>query len=329
MEEIRPHTAARVGPYVVERVLGEGGMGVVHLARSRDGRQVAVQVARAELARDPGFRERFRVEAESARRVGGFRTAPVVDADANADAPWLATAHVPGPTLAELLAVQGPLDEARLRDLGAALAEALRDIHACGLVHRDLKPGNVVMAADGPRVLGVGIARAVENSRLTMTGAGLGTPGFLAPEQVEGLDVTGAADVFALGAVLVAAAGGTAFGDGTAMALMYRSVHQDADVSAVPVSLRPVVGSCLAREPRQRPAPETLREAFAAGPPPAPTPAPPSAPPPGYAPVAVPPPPPYTPPAPGGLPPGPAPRAGVPPLRAVVRNNAGRGGARG
>ncbi|MFD7817320.1 serine/threonine-protein kinase [Streptomyces sp. NPDC059785] len=254
----------QVGPYTVERALGEGDMGVVYLARSRGGRPVAVKVAHAELARDPAFRERFRAEVQAARSVGGFHTASVVDADPDAEPPWLATAYIPGPTLAAQLAEQGPMHEARLRGLGAALAEALQAIHACGLVHRDLKPGNIIMAADGPRVLDFGIARAVEDSRLTMTGTGIGTPGFLAPEQAEGLDVTGAADVFALGAVLVAAAGGSAFGGGTPMALMYRSVHHDADVSAVPAALRPVVTACLAKSPAQRPTPEQLLEQLTA-----------------------------------------------------------------
>ncbi|MEU6391721.1 serine/threonine-protein kinase [Streptomyces sp. NPDC046939] len=262
-DEAQPGVGMRVGPYMVQRALGEGGMGAVYLALSRGGRPVAVKVAHAELARDSAFRERFRAEVEAARRLGGFHTAPVVDADPDAERPWLATAYIPGPTLAGLLAEQGPMDDARLRGLGAALAEALQAIHACGLVHRDLKPGNIIMATDGPRVLDFGIARAVEHSRLTMTGTGIGTPGFLAPEQAEGLEVTGAADVFALGAVLVAAAGGSAFGGGTPMALMYRSVHHDADVSAVPSALRPIVTSCLAKTPAERPTPEQVLEALA------------------------------------------------------------------
>ncbi|MFF5406860.1 serine/threonine-protein kinase [Streptomyces misionensis] len=325
MEETEPHAVTHVGPYTVERVLGEGGMGVVHLARSRGGRQVAVKVARSELARDPGFRERFRAEVEAARRVGGFHTAPVVDADPDADTPWLATAYIAGPTLAELLTTHGPMDEARLRALGAALAEALGAIHACGLVHRDLKPGNIIMAADGPRVLDFGIARAVENSRLTMTGTGMGTPGFLAPEQAEGLDVTGAADVFALGAVLVAAAGGKPFGDGTPMALMYRSVHHEADVTAVPGPLRPIVQSCLAKDPGLRPSPALLLDALTAAPPPLPAPPPPAS----YVPTAVPPPPPYAPHTPTACSPQAAPGPQEPEFLAMDRKNAVLADARG
>ncbi|MDX6352706.1 MAG: eukaryotic-like serine/threonine-protein kinase [Streptomyces sp.] len=276
-----------IGTYAVERKLGEGGMGVVYLARSRGGRAVAVKVARPELAGDSSFRERFRAEVDAARRVGGFHTAPVVDADPDAEAPWLATAYVPGPTLSQLLASQGPMAEEQLRGLGAALAEALQAIHACGLVHRDLKPGNIIMAEDGPRVLDFGIARAVENTRLTTTGTAFGTPGFLAPEQAEGREVDSAADVFALGAVLVAAAGGSAFGGGTPISLMYRSVHQEADVSAVPEALRPLVAACLDKDPGRRPDTERLLEHFAVATTPA-APVPPAVPPqPTYAPTVT------------------------------------------
>ncbi|WP_369146215.1 serine/threonine-protein kinase [Streptomyces sp. R44] len=252
-----------IGRYVIEHKLGEGGMGTVYLARSRGGRAVAVKVARPELASDPSFRARFRAEVAAARQVGGFHTAQVVDADPEAEAPWLATAYIPGPTLSGLLTAQGPMDEARLRSLGAALAEALEAIHACGLVHRDLKPGNIVMAADGPRVLDFGIARAVESTRLTATGSAFGTPGYLAPEQALGEEVTGAADVFALGAVLVAAAGGRPFGDGTPMGLMYRSVHEAPDLGAVPQALRDLVGRCLAKDPAERPTPDAIMDELA------------------------------------------------------------------
>jgi predicted Ser/Thr protein kinase len=252
----------RIGQYVVERELGAGGMGTVYLARSRGGRSVAVKVARPELAADPHFRARFRAEVEAARRVGGFHTAPVVDADPDAAAPWLATAYIAGPTLSGLLAERGSMGEPEIRLLGAALAEALQAIHACGLIHRDLKPGNIIMADDGPRVLDFGIARAVESTRLTSTGAAFGTPGYLAPEQAQGLEVGSAADVFALGVVLVAAAGGSAFGEGTPMGLMYRSVHEAPDLSALPEGIRATVADCLAKDPAQRPTLERLLDVF-------------------------------------------------------------------
>ncbi|QES17330.1 serine/threonine protein kinase [Streptomyces venezuelae] len=254
-----------IGRYVIEHKLGEGGMGTVYLARSRGGRAVAVKVARPELAADPSFRARFRAEVAAARQVGGFHTAQVVDADPDAEAPWLATAYIPGPTLSALVTADGPMDEARLRSLGAALAEALEAIHACGLVHRDLKPGNIVMAPDGPRVLDFGIARALESTRLTATGSAFGTPGYLAPEQALGEEVTGAADVFALGAVLVAAAGGRPFGDGTPMGLMYRAVHEAPDLASVPEPLRELVGRCLAKDPADRPTPEQILDELGEG----------------------------------------------------------------
>ncbi|MEU9462409.1 serine/threonine-protein kinase [Streptomyces sp. NPDC048312] len=247
-----------IGPYVIVRELGSGGMGSVYLARSRAGRAVAIKVIRAEYAADPEFRRRFRREVEAAGKVGGFHTAAVVDADADAPQPWMASAYIEGPTLAEEVARHGSLDERRLWALAAALAEALQAIHACGLVHRDLKPGNIVLTEDGPRVLDFGIARAVEGTRLTADRAAIGTPGFIAPEQAQGLEVTGACDMFALGAVLVAAAGGSAFGEGQVYGLLYRAVHEDADVSAVPADLRPLVVDCLRKEPGLRPTPEEL-----------------------------------------------------------------------
>ncbi|MFD7770253.1 serine/threonine-protein kinase [Streptomyces sp. NPDC059787] len=251
-------TGARIGDYSIERKLGSGGMGSVYLGRSRSGRAVAIKVIRPEYAADPRFRDRFRKEVEAARRVGGFHTAAVVDADPDAAQPWMASAYVKGPTLAEAVARRGPLDEAGLRSLAAALAEALEAIHGCGLVHRDLKPGNIILAEDGPRVLDFGIAQALEGTRLTVDGAAVGTPGFIAPEQVLGRAITGACDVFALGAVLVAAAGGSAFGEGSPYGLMYRAVHDTPDVTALPAALRPLAEACLRKEPEQRPSPRRL-----------------------------------------------------------------------
>ncbi|MEV7283837.1 serine/threonine-protein kinase [Streptomyces sp. NPDC093252] len=253
----------RIGSYAVVRELGAGGMGTVYLARSRGGRLLAVKVARPELASDPDFRARFRAEVEAARRVGGFHTAQVVDADPDGEPPWLATAYLPGPTLAHVIrSSEHPLPAPELRQLGAALAEALQAVHGCGLVHRDLKPANIIMAPDGPRVVDFGIARAVESTRLTTTGHTFGTPGYLAPEQAEGREVTGAADVFALGAVLVAAAGGSAFGAGTPMMLMYRSVHSPPNLSPLPKDLRGIIAACLEKNPAHRPTPENLLDAF-------------------------------------------------------------------
>ncbi|MER5433165.1 serine/threonine-protein kinase [Streptomyces sp. NPDC002588] len=244
---------ARIGDYAIERELGSGGMGSVYLARSRSGRAVAIKVIRPEYAADPRYRDRFRKEVEAARRVGGFHTAAIVDADPDAPLPWMASAYIKGPTLADEIDKSGGLDEPRLWTLAAALAEALVAIHSCGLVHRDLKPGNIVLADDGPRVLDFGIARITDGQMLTSAGLMIGTLGFLSPEQVRGTTVTGASDVFNLGAVLVAAAGGSAFGQGTLDTMTYRALHEEADLSAVPETLRPVVEACLRKDPEQRP----------------------------------------------------------------------------
>ncbi|MDT0269575.1 protein kinase [Streptomyces sp. DSM 44915] len=256
--ETRPE---RIGGYVIERRLGSGGMGVVHLARSVAGRQLAIKVIRREYAENPGFRARFRREVEAARRVSGAFTAPVVDADPDGDPPWLATLYVPGGSLTERVDRQGPLGAREAAGVGAELAEALLDIHRCGLVHRDLKPGNVLLAEDGVRVIDFGISRALGDShRLTEDGAVLGSPPFMAPEQLSGDgEVTAAADVFALGAVVAyAVTGHSPFDSGRGLgddplAVAYRVVHEEPELSDVPPALRDLVRLCLAKDPEERP----------------------------------------------------------------------------
>ncbi|MFJ3727980.1 protein kinase [Streptomyces sp. NPDC090045] len=262
MRGLDPDDPAVVGPYALTGRLGEGGMGRVYQGRSPGGRLVAVKVARRDLAADAAFRSRFRSEVEAARRVGGFHTAQVVDADPDADPPWMVTAFVQGRTLDVAIAQDGPMDEDGLRALAAALAEALGAIHACGLVHRDLKPSNIIMSGDGPRVVDFGIARALDETRLTQTSVVVGTAGFLAPEQISGGVIGPACDVFALGAVLVHAAGGRAFGEGSHLGLMYRAVHDAPDLSTVPGPLRRLVEACLAKAPADRPEPAGLLEAL-------------------------------------------------------------------
>ncbi|MFB8241255.1 protein kinase [Kitasatospora purpeofusca] len=243
-----------VGPYRLLARLGGGGMGRVFLGRSPGGLTVAVKLVRPELAEDARFRRRFAQEIEAARRVGGFYTAQVVDADAEADPPWMVTSYIPGPSLGEVVARHGALPVATVSVLGAGLAEGLAAIHACSLVHRDLKPGNVVLAEDGPRVIDFGIARALDaTSGLTGTTV-IGTPGFMSPEQILRNPATPASDVFSLGAVLAhAATGRPPFGEGPTEAVVYHVVHEEPDLAGLPPVLAPLVRSCLAKDPKQRP----------------------------------------------------------------------------
>ncbi|MFF6783762.1 ABC transporter substrate-binding protein [Streptomyces sp. NPDC012510] len=238
--------------------LGAGGMGVVYLARTTDGTLAALKVIRAEYAAEPSFRERFRREARLARGLTGRWLVPVTAADAEAREPWLATAFVPGPSLAEAVDGYGPLPPYAVATLGARLAEALTEVHAAGLVHRDVKPGNVLLALDGPRLIDFGIARATGATALTEPGAVVGTPGYLAPEQVRaGGGAVPASDVFALGCVLAyAATGRRPFGTGNPAAVLYRTVHEEPDLvgfdSLLP-PLRTAITRCLAKDPADRP----------------------------------------------------------------------------
>ncbi|MFI8949033.1 PQQ-binding-like beta-propeller repeat protein [Streptomyces sp. NPDC053750] len=252
----------RVGPYRIVGRLGSGGMGRVYLARSPGGRATAVKVVHEELAEDPAFRRRFGREVASARRVTGPFTAPVVDADPDADLPWLATAHVPGVALGAAVATHGVWPERFVRALGSGLAEALEAIHRADVVHRDLKPSNVLLAPDGPRVIDFGISVAADDTKLTTTGAVVGSPGYLPPEQLIGREVGPAGDVFALGALLAYATTGTgAFGGGPAYSVNYRVVHEDPDLEGLPEGLAEVVARCLAKDPQRRPGvPELIGE---------------------------------------------------------------------
>ncbi|MFD4599150.1 protein kinase [Streptomyces sp. NPDC058464] len=261
MAALEPGDPRSVGEYQLLRRLGAGGMGRVYLGRSPGGRAVAVKVVHAELvAGQPEFRSRFRREVEAAGKVSGAFTAPVVDADPDAPLPWLVTSYIAGPSLQEAVAEQGPLPAASVLALAAGLAEALTSIHAAQLVHRDLKPSNVLLAEDGPRVIDFGIARSVESATITRAGLMVGSPGFMSPEQVAGGEVTGASDVFALGAVLTyAATGGNPFGDGPTPALLYRVVHDEPDIGAVTdPDLAALIAHCLAKDPADRPTPREI-----------------------------------------------------------------------
>ncbi|MFF3004944.1 serine/threonine-protein kinase [Kitasatospora sp. NPDC057940] len=261
-QALSPDDPREVGGYRLCARLGAGGMGLVYLAYTPGGRPVALKVVRPELAEDPEFRHRFAQEVASARRIHGLYTAQVVDAGTDAATPWLATTFVPGPSLQQVVQHHGPLPERTVLLLLAGIAEALQAIHAAGVVHRDLKPGNVLVAADGPRVIDFGIARAADASPLTGIGLRIGSPGFMAPEQALGLSAAPATDVFALGALIAYVGSGTPpFGDGPEPASLYRAVHEEPDLSQLPPGLHELVRLCLAKRPEDRPGTAELIEA--------------------------------------------------------------------
>ncbi|WP_446223654.1 protein kinase domain-containing protein [Nocardia sp. IBHARD005] len=258
MQPLDPNDPRRIGDYRLLGVLGAGGMGKVYLGRNPGGRTVAVKVIRPDLI-DPEFRARFRREVAAAQRVGGAFTAPVLDADVDAEAPWLATGYVAGISLTDAVTQFGPFGEPALSALAHGLAEALVAVHAAGIVHRDLKPSNVMLAIDGPKVIDFGIARVIADSALTTTGKFLGSPGFMCPEQVSGETLSPACDVFALGGVLTfAAAGHGPFGTAEVMQMLWRIVYEEPRIEALPPALRPLVSSCLAKDPAARPTPQQV-----------------------------------------------------------------------
>ncbi|MEU6344548.1 serine/threonine-protein kinase [Streptomyces sp. NPDC046977] len=256
-EAERPEYA---GQYRLESRLGAGGMGVVHLSRSTSGMRLAVKVVHEELAADPEFRARFRQEVGAARRVSGAFTAPVVDADPDAERPWMATLYIPGPTLAQFVKRNGSVAPAQVRYLMAGLAEALRDIHRVDVVHRDLKPSNVLLAADGPKVIDFGISRPSDSDLRTETGKLIGTPPFMAPEQFRNPRSVGpAADVFAMASVLVhAATGRSPFTSDSPYIVAYQVVHEEPELEGIPTDLRPLIERCLAKDPDDRPTPDVI-----------------------------------------------------------------------
>ncbi|MFE3142343.1 serine/threonine-protein kinase [Streptomyces scopuliridis] len=273
MQPLEAGDPATIGPYRLLGRLGSGGMGRVYVARSRGGRTVAVKVVHPHFAMDEEFRARFRREVDAARRVGtgpdGPRwSAPVLDADPEAAVPWVATAYVAGPSLTQAVGAHGPLPEHSVRALGAGLAEALAAVHGLGLVHRDVKPSNVLLAPDGPRLIDFGIARATDGTAsLTSTGVSVGSPGYMSPEQILGKVVTGAADVFSLGAVLAyAVTGASPFPGDSSAALLYKVVHEEPELGSLRGELRELVADCLAKDPSARPAPtEIVRRLVADG----------------------------------------------------------------
>ncbi|MER7759815.1 bifunctional serine/threonine-protein kinase/ABC transporter substrate-binding protein [Streptomyces sp. NPDC097619] len=259
---------SHVGGHRLLGRLGSGGMGTVYLGRSPSGTLTALKVIRAEHAADPAFRARFRREAEVLSGLRGPWLVPATAADPEAREPWLATPFVPAPSLAEAVALHGPLPARTVRILGRRLAEALAEIHITGLVHRDLKPGNILLALDGPRLIDFGIARPEGATALTATGAVVGTPGYLAPEQArsDGDGTTPAADVFSLGCVLAfAATGHGPFGGGHPAAVVFRTVHEEPDLEDVSAALLATVTACLAKDPGLRPTAAELTDRLGPG----------------------------------------------------------------
>ncbi|MEV5603389.1 serine/threonine-protein kinase [Streptomyces sp. NPDC052299] len=260
-EPLQANDPAEVAGYRLTARLGAGGMGRVYLSHTEGGRAVAIKVVRPELADDPDFRRRFGREVRAARRVRGAYTAELIDADAEAATPWLATLYVPGPSLTQAVARQGPLPVSALLWLMAGMAEALQAIHAEGIVHRDLKPSNVLLASDGPRVIDFGIALATDGTSYTTTGHPIGTPAYMAPEQASGEGATAASDVFALAQTAAyAALGKPLYGDGPGVYVLYRIIHSEPDLTLLPEPLRPLFARCLAADPAERPTPAEIVE---------------------------------------------------------------------
>jgi Protein kinase domain len=254
----------RLGPYCLRKQLGVGGMGVVYLADDAGGRPVAIKVLRQGLTADETARRRLAHEVATMRRVSSPYVAEVVDADLTGNPPYIVTRYVPGETLEDVVAASGPLSGGALASLASGLTAALTAVHAAGVVHRDLKPGNVMLVDGRPVVIDFGIAQAADSTRLTMTGMFMGTPGYLAPEVIEGRASGPAADIHSWGAtVAFAATGRPPFGTGSFEAIFYRIVHGQPDLSGTPTPLVPLVLASLARDPARRPSAADLAGSLA------------------------------------------------------------------
>lgn len=256
---LRSDDPALVGPYRLTGQLGAGGMGIVYLARTRSGTPVALKLIRPEYAADPTFRARFAREVAVGRRVEGVCIARFLDADTEAERPYLVTEYVDGPGLGEVVTARGPFGGAQLQALAAGLAEGLASLHAAGVVHRDLKPSNVLLARDAPKIIDFGIAHAGDATSMTRTGHVVGSAGWMSPEQAAGDRVTPASDVFAWASTMAfAATGRPPFGEGQPAAVIYRVVHHEPDLDGVPSALLPALRAAFAKEPGDRPGPDQL-----------------------------------------------------------------------
>jgi serine/threonine protein kinase len=266
VEPLEEGDPKQIGPFLLLKRLGAGGMGVVYLGESQGYREVAVKVMHGHLARNPEYRRRFAGEVEAARKVGGFITAQVVDAKPDAtppELPWMATAYIPGPSLAQAIAERGKLSEADVRRLGAALAEGLAGIHVHGYIHRDLKPGNVVLAPDGPRIIDFGIVKIADATSLTAPDTVIGTPEYMSPEQLNGQELTNQCDIFALGGVLTCAATGhSPFNGSSTTAICMQILNGPPNLDPLTGELRKIISDCLKKAPGDRPDAAALLQRF-------------------------------------------------------------------
>ena len=255
---LKPGDPARLGSYTLTARLGEGGQGVVYLGESASGDQVAVKLLRADLDNEDAARARFLRELEAVKRVARFCTAQVLDADVEGDRPYIVSEYVPGPSLYQLVSTDAPRAGADLERLAIGTVTALVAIHQAGIVHRDFKPQNVIIGPDGPRVIDFGIARALDGAA-TVTNSAIGTPAYMAPEQLTGRDITPAADLFSWASTMVYAATGQApFGQDTVMAVIHRIMNEPPDLGAMEEPLRGIVAACLAKAPEDRPQTQAL-----------------------------------------------------------------------
>ncbi|MFC6878340.1 MULTISPECIES: serine/threonine-protein kinase [Actinomadura] len=265
MPELQPGDPRRLGSYEILERLGEGGQGVVYLGVDASGNQAAIKLLRADLAGDASARNRFVREAQAAKQVARFCTAQVLEADVAGDQPYIASEYVPGPSLYRQVTEQGPITGATLDRLAIGSLTALVAIHRAGIVHRDFKPHNVIMAPDGPRVIDFGIARALDTGQTAATKA-IGTPSYMAPEQVAGATLTEAVDVWAWATTMVfAATGRPPFGDDTVVAVINRVMHEPPTLQGVPENMQRLIAACLVKEPERRPKAEQLMSAMMGG----------------------------------------------------------------
>lgn len=259
MRPLLPGEPLRVGRYEIEATLGAGGMGTVYLGRSPGGRPAAIKVISPDYLEHPEAIARFRREVMTVGTVRSAYTAALIDCELDAPPYWMATEYIPGPTVSAAVKADGPMPPSTAAEVMAAVAEGLVDIHRHGICHRDLKPQNVILSATGPQLIDFGLARSAGASGFTLTGVSMGTPGYIAPEMVDGDDLTPAADVFALGATMAfAATGRRPYGHGSFQAIYLRLMREQIDLEGVDPALASVIRACAVNHPTDRPSPDEI-----------------------------------------------------------------------